>query len=91
MQPVTEAEAVAGRGLEGDRYFQPVEHGDLTAGITLIESEAIEAAATESGVDIRFENSPQHNHGGGCASMICPVSRGGRLGTTAGRIHEVGA
>jgi MOSC domain-containing protein YiiM len=56
MQPVTEAEAVAGRGLEGDRYFQQVENGDPTAEITLIESEAIEAAATESGVDIRLED-----------------------------------
>jgi MOSC domain-containing protein YiiM len=56
MQPVTEAEAVAGRGLAGDRYFQPVENGDPTAEITLIESEAIEAATTESGVDIRLED-----------------------------------
>jgi MOSC domain-containing protein YiiM len=56
MQPVTEAKAVAGRGIDGDRYFQPVENGDPTAEITLIESEAIEAATTESGVDIRLED-----------------------------------
>ena len=56
MHPVTEVGAVAGRGLEGDRYFQPVENGDPTAEITLIASEAVEAAAAESGVDIRFED-----------------------------------
>jgi MOSC domain-containing protein YiiM len=56
MQPVTEVVAVAGRGLEGDRYFQSVENGNPTAEITLIESEAIEAAAAESGVEIRHED-----------------------------------
>src|SRR5918995_5649697 len=56
MQPVTEVVAVAGRGLQGDRYFKPVENGNPTAEITLIESEAIEAAAAESGVDIRLED-----------------------------------
>jgi MOSC domain-containing protein YiiM len=56
MQPVPEAVAVAGHGLQGDRYFQSHENGDPTAEITLIESEAIEAAAAESGVDIRFED-----------------------------------
>jgi MOSC domain-containing protein YiiM len=78
MQPVTEAEAVAGRGLEGDRYGQPVENGDPTAEIPLIESEAIEAAATESGVDIRLENSRRNI-----------ITSGVSL--DAGRIHEVGA
>jgi MOSC domain-containing protein YiiM len=53
MRNVTHVTAVAGRGLEGDRYFQPGENGDPTAEITLIESEAIEVAAAESGVDIR--------------------------------------
>ena len=56
MRPLAEVGAVAGRGLEGDRYFQPVENGDPTTEITLIESEAIEAAAAESGVDIRPED-----------------------------------
>ena len=53
MQPMTEAVAVAGRGLEGDRYFQPFANSSPTAEITLIESEAIEAAGAESGVNIR--------------------------------------
>jgi MOSC domain-containing protein YiiM len=56
MHRLTEVGAVAGRGLEGDRYFQPVENGDPTVEITLIESEAIEAAAAESGVDISPED-----------------------------------
>jgi MOSC domain-containing protein YiiM len=56
MQAVTEVVAVAGRGLEGDRYFQPVENGEPSAEITLIESEAVEAAAAESGVDIGLED-----------------------------------
>jgi MOSC domain-containing protein YiiM len=56
MRSVTEVVAVAGRGLAGDRYFQPAENGDPTAEITLIESEAIEAATDESGVDIRLED-----------------------------------
>ena len=53
VQRVDEVTAVAGRGLEGDRYFQPVEAGIPDKEVTLIESEAIEAAAAESGVDIQ--------------------------------------
>jgi MOSC domain-containing protein YiiM len=56
MQPVTEVVAVAGHGLQGDRYFQSVENSNPSAEITLIECEAVEAAAAESGVDIRFED-----------------------------------
>jgi len=56
MQSVAEVVAVAGRGLEGDRYFQAVENGKPTAEITLIESEGIEAAAAESGVEIQLED-----------------------------------
>jgi MOSC domain-containing protein YiiM len=53
MEAVREVVAVAGRGLEGDRYFQPADDGEPDREITLIESEAIGAAAAESGVDIR--------------------------------------
>jgi MOSC domain-containing protein YiiM len=56
MQPVTEVMAVAGHGLQGDRYFQSDESADPATEITLIESEAIEAATAESGVDIRPED-----------------------------------
>jgi len=53
VRRIDEVAAVAGRGLEGDRYFQPAENGSPDKEITLIESEAIEAAAAESPVDIQ--------------------------------------
>lgn len=56
MQRVSEVVAVAGRGLEGDRHFQAISNGQPTAEITLIESEAIEAATAESGVEIQLED-----------------------------------
>jgi MOSC domain-containing protein YiiM len=55
-RPVEEVEAVAGKGLEGDRYFagggtffeerKPGQH------ITLIEAEAIEGLARETGIEL---------------------------------------
>jgi MOSC domain-containing protein YiiM len=50
--------AVAGRGLEGDRYFQPEEESerDATEEVTLFESEGIEMGRSESGIDIRPED-----------------------------------
>ncbi|HSJ17766.1 MAG TPA: MOSC domain-containing protein [Solirubrobacterales bacterium] len=53
VRRVEEVVAVAGRGLEGDRYFQPGADGVPDKEITLIESEAIAAAAVESSVDIQ--------------------------------------
>ena len=55
-RPVDEAQAVAGKGLEGDRYFErvgtfgraPEDGRDLT----LIESEALEALAREHGIEL---------------------------------------
>jgi MOSC domain-containing protein YiiM len=79
MRPVPEVVAVAGRGLEGDRYFQPGENGDPTAEITLIESEAIEAAAAESGVDIRLEDTRRNI-----------ITSGVRLATLLGKRFWVG-
>jgi MOSC domain-containing protein YiiM len=55
MREVPEVEAIAGAGLVGDRYFQgdlPVQERDPTDEVTLIASEGIAAAATESGLDI---------------------------------------
>ncbi|MGZ4431174.1 MAG: MOSC domain-containing protein [Gaiellales bacterium] len=49
VQPVAAVRAIAGRGLEGDRY--PV--GDEAApgeALTLIEAEALEALAAENGI-----------------------------------------
>lgn len=50
---VSEARAVAGYGLEGDRYFGAgAETNDPGRELTLIESEAIEALKLEQGVDL---------------------------------------
>jgi MOSC domain-containing protein YiiM len=56
MRSVGEARAVAGRGLEGDRYFNQVGTYSNNPGtgrhVTLIELEAIEALKREYRVDI---------------------------------------
>jgi MOSC domain-containing protein YiiM len=79
MQPVQEVVAVAGRGLEGDRYFQPASGGEPDQEITLIESEAIAAAASESGVDIRPEDARRN-----------VVTEGVRLDELVGGTFSVG-
>ena len=78
MQAVQGVVAVAGRGLEGDRYFQPA-GGDPDKEITLIESEAIAAAADESGVDIRAEDARRN-----------VVTEGVRLDELVGETFRVG-
>ena len=54
-EPVEEAEAVPGRGLRGDRYFDGsgtfFEPGKSGQDLTLVEAEAIEGMA-ESGIEI---------------------------------------
>jgi MOSC domain-containing protein YiiM len=47
LHPVAEAEAVAGRGLVGDRYFLPEGMINPEKEITLIETEALAALAAE--------------------------------------------
>jgi MOSC domain-containing protein YiiM len=60
VEPVAEVLAVAGKGLEGDRYFKKVGTyagaGKLGAGkeITLIEEESLAAAEREHGVAVSF-------------------------------------
>ncbi|WP_257297606.1 MOSC domain-containing protein [Haloarchaeobius sp. FL176] len=55
VEPVERVEAVAEAGLRGDRYFD--ESGTFSdgtpRGITLIEAEAIEAAESDYGVELR--------------------------------------
>jgi MOSC domain-containing protein YiiM len=57
MLPVQEIEAVAGRGLKGDRYFLRRGTYSATPGtgreVTLIESEAVDALARENGINIQ--------------------------------------
>ena len=54
IRSVEEVRAVAGRGLEGDRYFRPNEPGSGSTKpdreVTLIETEALEALARDYGV-----------------------------------------
>lgn len=56
MRPVGEARAVAGRGLEGDRYFEErgfySEHPGPEREVTLIEEETIEALARDHGLHV---------------------------------------
>jgi MOSC domain-containing protein YiiM len=79
MRSVDQVVAVAGRGLEGDRYFQPAEDGDPTAEITLIEAEAIDRAVAESGVDIRREDTRRN-----------VITSGVRLAELLGKRFRVG-
>src|SRR5215213_7730243 len=55
MKSMDSVEAVAGGGLSGDRYFRdadvPDSERDPTEEVTLIESEAIEAARRDHGLD----------------------------------------
>ena len=52
--------AVAGRGLEGDRYFNNAGTFSNSPGagraVTLIESEAIEAVARDCGCELKYED-----------------------------------
>lgn len=55
LHPVTNVRAIAGRGLEGDRYYRRGEEtveGEADQEVTLIESEALEAMRHDHGVDI---------------------------------------
>jgi MOSC domain-containing protein YiiM len=47
---VTEVTAIAGRGLDGDRHLAPPGGAPPEREMTLIEREAIEAAASEHGI-----------------------------------------
>ncbi len=56
MRSVPEARAVAGRGLEGDRYFMGAGTYSKTPGtgreVTLVEAEALEALGRDYGVTL---------------------------------------
>ena len=56
MESLPYVEAVAGRGLKGDRYFEGTGHWSNNSGvsreITLIEIEAIESVARENSIEI---------------------------------------
>jgi MOSC domain-containing protein YiiM len=57
MHSVGSVNAVAGRGLEGDRYFHAGDDpGDPTEEVTLIEVEPLENSAPEHGLEITPED-----------------------------------
>jgi MOSC domain-containing protein YiiM len=82
-KPVTEIRAVAGRGLEGDRYYFGTgtysRHPGTGRDVTLIEAEALEALAREA----RIELDPG-------ASRRNIVTRGVPLNHLVGRRFRVG-
>src|SRR5688500_3873681 len=52
MREIAEVKAIPGKGLEGDRFFDDRGKHDPGRDITLVELEAIVAAARDYGVEI---------------------------------------
>ena len=77
MTSVDQVRAVAGKGLEGDRYFASDKPDSQ---VTLIESEAIDAMAKESGVQIEYGDARRNI-----------VTQGVPLNHLVGREFQVGA
>ena len=81
--PVTEAHAVPGRGIEGDRYYTRTGTFSNKPGdgreITLIEVEAVEAAKRDYGIEIQPNESRRNI-----------VTKGFPLNHLVGREFEVG-
>jgi len=84
MESTHEVQAVVGRGLEGDRYFNGTgrwsRHSGVSREVTLIEIEAIESLAHEKNVAIAPE-----------AARRNVVTRGVPLNHLVGREFQVGA
>ena len=83
MLPVTEVNAVPGKGLEGDRYFKnegTFSKPEPDRELTLIESEAIDSFKTELNLDFDLG-----------ASRRNVVTRGVPLNHLVGREFQVGA
>ena len=73
---VESVQAIAGKGLEGNRYF---DEGRPEAELTLIEAEALEALKAEHGIDLD-----------GARSRRNVLTRGVRLNDLLGRRFRVG-
>lgn len=67
--------AVAGKGLDGDRYF----YEDRKAEVSLIETEAIDATSAQLGIDVEWHQ-PRRNI----------VTRGVELNALVGRRFRIG-
>lgn len=72
-------DAIAGRGLEGDRYAEPRNRKDPTHEVTLIEAESIAAFTRETGLAMA-PHGPRRN----------VVTEGVRLNGLVGRRFRVG-
>jgi MOSC domain-containing protein YiiM len=79
MQAVSAAECVLGRGLRGDRYFDITLQRGPDQGVTLIESEHVEAFRADTGLALGDEM-PRRNI----------LTRGVRLNDLNGRRFRVG-
>ncbi len=83
LNTVAEARAVAGRGLEGDRYFNVSgtysKHDGPDREVTLIEIEALEGLRNEYGIDLAPEETRRNI-----------VTRGVPLNHLVGREFQVG-
>jgi MOSC domain-containing protein YiiM len=73
---VDSVRAIAGKGLEGNRYF---DEGKPESELTLIEAEALEALAAEHGIELD-----------GAASRRNVLTRGVRLNDLVGERFRVG-
>ena len=84
MKTVAEVRAVAGQGLEGDRYFQKIGTFSKDPGsgrdVTLIEIEAVEALQRDYGIELEAEKSRRNI-----------VTRGVYLNHLVGREFKIGA
>jgi MOSC domain-containing protein YiiM len=74
--PVESVRAIAGKGLEGNRYF---DEGRPETELTLIEAEALERLAATHGIELD-----------GAASRRNVLTRGVRLNDLVGRRFRVG-
>ncbi len=83
-EPVQEAEAIAGRGIEGDRYFNQegtfYADGKNGQDLTLIEAEAFERLASENGIELAPGDARRNL-----------VTRGLALNDLVGRRFTIGA
>jgi MOSC domain-containing protein YiiM len=79
-----QVEAIAGRGLEGDRYFHGAgywsDNNDVSREVTLIEMEAIEALAQEKKIELTPGEARRNL-----------ITRGVPLNHLVGREFQVGA
>ena len=79
VRSLTTVEAIAGCGLQGDRYANQRNRKDDGQQLTLIEAEAIEQFVTETGLAMRLDE-PRRNL----------VTRGIDLNALVGRYFRIG-